>query len=151
MNMDIRRALPEEADTSTEIAIAAKSYWGYPEAWIQKWKLMLTFTSQKIEETDVFVRMVDDELAGFYRLFFRGSRAILEDLWIKPDFIGKGVGRALFEHALGHCRLVRVEILEVEADPHAQGFYEKMGMHKVGDRPSDVDGQRNLPVLELKL
>ena len=99
---------------------------------------------------DVFAAVVDDKLDRFYRLIFCKPRVILEDLWVKPDFIGKGIGRALFEHALARCCSVGVEILEVEADLHAQGFYEKMGMHKVGEHPSDVDGQRSLPVLEME-
>ncbi|MCL4530843.1 MAG: hypothetical protein M1485_06230 [Chloroflexi bacterium] len=37
MNIEIRRALPEEADALTEIAIAAKRHWGYPERWIEIW------------------------------------------------------------------------------------------------------------------
>ncbi len=151
MNIAIRQARFEEADKLSEIAIAAKRHWDYPEEWIQKWIPILTFRPQQIKEADVFVAVVDNELVGFYRLFLRKPRATLEDLWIKPDFIGKGIGQALFEHAVTRCRTSHVEILEVEADPHAQGFYEKMGMHKVGEHPSDVDGQRSLPVLEMNL
>ncbi len=149
--IEIRRARPEEAGKLTEIALAAKRHWEYPPAWIRKWTPLLTLTPQKIEEADVFAAVVEDELAGFYRLFLRQPRATLEDLWVRPDFIGKGVGRALFEHALARCRSLSVKILEAEADPHAQGFYEKMGMHKVSERPSDVDDQRHLPVMEIGL
>lgn len=155
----IRRVKPEEADTLTQIALAAKRYWDYPDAWIQKWTPLLTFTPKKIEEADVFVAVMpstalrpgDDKLAGFYRLFLRRPRATLEDLWVKPEFIGKGIGRALFDHASMHCRSAGVEYLAVEADPHAQGFYEKMGMRKIGEHPSDVDDQRALPILEMRL
>ncbi len=151
MAIKIRRAHYEETSTLSEIALAAKRHWDYPEEWIQKWAPLLTFTPQQIKDADVFAAVVDSELVGFYRLFTRKPRATLEDLWIRPDFIGKGIGHVLFEHAVTRCHVAGVDILEVEADPHAQGFYEKMGMHKVGEHPSDVDGQRNLPMMELKL
>jgi len=42
--------------------------------------------------------------------------------------------------------------MELDADPNAQGFYEKMGMHKVGEKKTEVDGQpRILPIMEIKL
>ena len=149
--IEIRRALPEEADTLTEIALAAKRHWSYPEGWMEIWTTILTFKPQDIEEADIFVAALQGEIVGFYRLFFRESRAVLEDLWIKPLFIGQSIGRVLFEHVVARCRLVGAQILAAESDPHAQGFYEKMGMHKVGERPSVVDGRRNLPILEMEL
>ncbi len=151
MNIQIRRAAPRDAEILTEIALSSKRHWSYPEGWMQIWTPALTFKPQDIEEADIFVAVAQEEILGFYRLFFRESRSILEDLWIKPLFIGQEVGRALFEHALTRCRWVGADILAVESDPHAQGFYEKMGMHKVGERPSEVDGQRNLPILEMDL
>jgi hypothetical protein len=43
-------------------------------------------------------------------------------------------------------------ILQLEADPHAAGFYERMGMSKVGERRYEMDGQpRSLPIMEMKL
>jgi hypothetical protein len=42
--------------------------------------------------------------------------------------------------------------LQLEADPNAVGFYERMGMYKIGERHSEVDGQpRILPIMEMRL
>jgi ribosomal protein S18 acetylase RimI-like enzyme len=149
--IEIRRALPTEAETLTAIALAAKRYWGYPEHWIEIWRPLLTFKPEDIQNAMIVVAVVGSEIAGFYRLFFRERRAILEDLWVRPDFIGRGIGQALFQDASQRGREAGAAVLEVEADPHAQEFYEKMGMRQVGERPSNVDGQRNLPVLEMQL
>ena len=44
------------------------------------------------------------------------------------------------------------KILQLEADPNAVGFYEKMGLHKIGERHSEVEGRpRILPIMEMKL
>jgi hypothetical protein len=90
MNLTLRRARPEEAETLTEIALAANRHWDDPDAWIQKRTPLLTFTPQKIEEAGIFAAGADDELAAFYRLFLRQPRATLEDLWVRPDFMEKG-------------------------------------------------------------
>jgi ribosomal protein S18 acetylase RimI-like enzyme len=66
--------------------------------------------------------------------------------------IGKGVGKTLFCHALELSRERGYRILHLEADPNAAGFYEKMGMYKVGERHSEVEGQpRILPIMEIRL
>jgi hypothetical protein len=45
-----------------------------------------------------------------------------------------------------------VRVLEIESDPNAQGFYERMGAKVVGDHVGEVDGElRILPVLEMVL
>jgi GNAT superfamily N-acetyltransferase len=55
----------------------------------------------------------------------------------QTGFHGEGIGRALFHRALRRGRSPGAKILEVEFDPHAPGFYEKMGMHQ-GIKPASV-------------
>jgi GNAT superfamily N-acetyltransferase len=76
----------------------------------------------------------------------------VEHLWVLPDFIGKGIGAKLFRRMLAKCREMGVKVLEIESDPNAQGFYERMGARKVGEVVSQVDGQpRVLPLLEIAI
>jgi len=43
-------------------------------------------------------------------------------------------------------------VLEIESDPNAQGFYERMGAKKAGEVVGEVDSQpRVLPLLEVKI
>lgn len=152
MNIRICRALPEEADTLSQIALSAKAYWGYPERWMEIWTPLLTITPEFISSADVWVAEVNGGLVGFYALIFVKQRASLEHLWILPDYMGKGIGRALFEHALARCREMQCQGLEIVSDPNAQDFYECMGAKKVGVSLGEVDGElRSLPVMEIKL
>jgi len=58
----------------------------------------------------------------------------------------------LFIHAVELVRQRGYKILQLEADPNAIGFYEKMGMLKIGERRSEVDGKpRILPIMELTI
>jgi GNAT superfamily N-acetyltransferase len=148
----IRRVSPQEAGTLSRIALAAKRHWGYPEHWMEIWAPQLTFDGGYFEVNESWAAEVVGEPVAFYTLLDKEGAAWVENLWVTPDSIGNGLGRLLFQHALGLARSRGYKILRLEADPNALGFYEKMGMHKIGERYSEVDGQpRTLPILEMKL
>lgn len=152
VNLNIRIALLAEARILTQIALTAKRHWGYPERWMEIWTPLLTITPEFIASAEVWVAEMNGEPAGFYALIFSEKRASLEHLWILPSYMGKGFGRALFEHALRGCSENGCDVLEIVSDPNAQGFYERMGAKKVGLNIGEVDGQlRTLPILEMKL
>jgi GNAT superfamily N-acetyltransferase len=72
----------------------------------------------------------------------------LEHLWVLPNAMGGGVSRALFAHALERARVLGFESMEIESDPNAEGFYERMGARRVGVNVTELEGQRReLPVL----
>jgi len=148
----IRRALPDDAEVLTNIAIAAKGHWGYPERWMQIWKPELTFNAEYFEVNESWAASIKDQLVGFYTLLEKDGDAWLENLWVLPAQMGRGIGKALLGHALRLAQARGYHILRLESDPNAVGFYEKMGAHPVGERRSEVEGQpRLLPIMELKL
>lgn len=152
MELQIRRVLPEEADSLSQIAFAAKAHWGYPNRWLEIWKPLLTFTPEYFEKNEGWVAETDGILIAFYTLEQKDGNAWLEDLWVSPTFMGKGVGKRLFLHAAELSRQRGFRTLQLEADPNAMGFYERMGMHKIGERHLEIESQpRVLPIMELKL
>ena len=144
MDVQIRRATPDEAATLAAIAHAAKRYWGYPEDWIEHWKVDLTITPDFIADNEVFVAIVGDRIAGCCALVVNDSLAEIEHMWIKPEYIGAGVGRALFEQVRDRAAERQLPALELSADPNAEGFYERMGATRIGDVRADMDGQTRL-------
>ena len=150
--ISIRRVIPAEADVLSQIAFAAKAHWGYPQRWLEIWTPQLTFSSEYFEKNEGWVAAVDEVLVGFYTLQEQSGIASIENLWVLPEYIGKGIGKALFLHAVELSRQRGYKILRLESDPNAVGFYEKMGMHKVNEHWYEVDGQpRILPIMELSL
>jgi len=150
--MNIRRALPEEADVLTQIALSAKAHWGYLDSWIEIWTPQLTFSPEYFEENESWLCVDNEKPIAFYTLQEKNAKAWLGNLWVQPEYIGKGVGKRLFLHATELARQRGYKILQLEADPNAVGFYEKMGMHKIGERHSEIEGQpRRLPIMEMKL
>ena len=71
---------------------------------------------------------------------------------MSAEHIGRGVGKQLFQHALIRSRESRYKIIQLESDPNARGFYEKMGMRKISEHHAEVDGQpRVIPIMEMEL
>lgn len=154
MSTIIRRARADEAAVLTAVAHAAKRHWGYPEAWIARWKDALTVTPAYVGDHSVFVaaEAESDRPRGFYALSMEGSTAVLDHLWIEPEWIGRGVGRKLFSHAVQTARVEGAARLEIDSDPHAEAFYRRMGAIRIGEVRADVDEVRRvLPRLEVTL
>ena len=148
--VEIFRAEPDDAGVLTQIAFAAKSYWGYPERWIERWQESLTITPEFITGNEVYAAVFEEEICGFYALIERGRGAELEHLWVSPERIGVGIGRALFDHAVRRTAALGAANLSIEADPNAEGFYRRMGARRVGENVYEIEGQRReLPLLIL--
>lgn len=147
--MQILRAKPGDAGGLTEIAFAAKRHWGYPERWIERWKGFLTISAEFIARNETYVAWVDGRAAGFYGLVAQQGRISLEHLWVLPKFMRKGIGKALFNHAVRRASALGFESIVIESDPNAEEFYKRMGARVVGVNVSELDGgeRRELPML----
>jgi GNAT superfamily N-acetyltransferase len=152
--MEIVRAAPELAETLTGIALAAKRYWEYPERWIQIWTPILTLTPEYVAANPTYVAIEDGRPVGFYALVLSQAapRIQLDHLWISPDWIGRGLGRSLFEHATATATALGATVVDIEAEPNAEPFYRHMGARRTGERTGRIEDQpRVLPLMELAL
>jgi N-acetylglutamate synthase-like GNAT family acetyltransferase len=148
--LKIRKAITEDAAALTRIAHDAKRHWGYPEHWIKRWQDDLTITPDYVVANRVYVAESESDLLGFYALIMRKEKAELDHIWVMPAHIGTGVGKQLFLHAMQVAAGESVSEVEILSDPHAEGFYRKMGAHRTGDAVSEIDGEKRvLPRLTL--
>ena len=150
--MHIVRAKPEEAAALTEIAHGAKRHWGYPEPWIQKWRDILTIRPEFIAANVTYCAMEDARIIGFYSLTNEDDGLHLDHLWITPRAMGRGIGRALYQHAVEQARELGHRTIRIEADPNSEGFYTRMGARRVGETVTYVENRRRkLPQLQYDL
>jgi GNAT superfamily N-acetyltransferase len=150
--MQIVRAKPEDAEALTEIAHAAKRHWGYPERWIESWHDTLTMRPEFIAANAAYCAVEESRAVGFYLLTTEADGMHLDHLWIAPHVMGRGIGCALFGHAVEETRRLGHRTLKIEADPNAEGFYTRMGARRVGEAVTEIEGQRReLPLLLYEL
>jgi len=134
----IRRASANDAATLTQIAHEAKRHWGYPEHWIKHWQDDLTITPDFVATNQVYVAECEGELLGFYALIVRDDKAEIDHMWVAPEHIGTGVGKALFIHAMQTAARQNVSEVGISSDPNAEGFYKKMGAFRIGEESSET-------------
>lgn len=148
MNIQIRRAVRTDSERATQLARAAKAHWKYPAEWLAAWQADLAITTEMIDRYPTYVACDgEDNVVGVCQLQEADGRAMLEHVWVDPVVHGRGVGRALVEHA----RKEAPGIMMVVADPNALGFYLKLGARHVGEVAGPMPGapDRTLPLLEL--
>ncbi|RYD49502.1 MAG: N-acetyltransferase, partial [Verrucomicrobiaceae bacterium] len=86
------------------IARASKAHWRYPAEWMEAWLPQLEITGDFITAHTVITAQLGGQTIGFYAI---GGEAPLADLlhfWLLPDFIGRGMGKRMFQHALATAR-----------------------------------------------
>ena len=73
-----------------------------------------------------------DEIVGFATVEQSSAAAELVDLFVDPDCVRQGVGRALIDDAVAGLRRSAVSDLHVSANGHALPFYLAVGFEVVG-------------------
>ncbi len=149
----VRTARAAEADELTALCKRSKAHWGYDADFLR-----------------LSAELPDDHDAG-HRIRTRpgrrrrwacagrgGDRADhgagkwdLAHMFVDPPWMGRGIGRILFEAAVGLARSNRATRLVILADPFAVEFYRVMGATRTGDAPSDAVPGRRLPLLEYEI
>ncbi|HET7535553.1 MAG TPA: GNAT family N-acetyltransferase [Candidatus Didemnitutus sp.] len=147
--LQIVSATPDQAARLTEIVFAAKRHWGYPEKWIQGWRLALTITPEYVAANPCFAAKCDGLLVGFGALRFAIDGAWIDHMWVLPQAMGRGIGRQLFEACEAEARRSGAKLLKIESDPNSVGFYQRMGAVEVSRIPPPIsDADRELPLME---
>ena len=140
MKEKIVRSRASDATALTVVAVAAKKHWGYSDEQIEKWQEDLTISEKDIKEDFVFHLEGEGKIVGFYSLSKEDEIFEIDHMWVLPEYIRKGIGKILFEHAKEIAIQNSAKKIRVESDPNAEGFYLKMGMERVGETESSILG-----------
>jgi GNAT superfamily N-acetyltransferase len=145
----IRPAQPGEAGSLSALAMRSKAHWGYDQAFLEAVRPLLEFTEEDLALASprTYALVSGGEIVGVYQLVGELPEGELDDFWLDPRLIGRGLGRRLFEHALLTARELGFESLLIESDPNAEGFYRAMGAVRVGEQRSPSG--RTLPLLRV--
>jgi GNAT superfamily N-acetyltransferase len=148
--ISIRLARPDEGERLREIAEAAKAYWGYDRERVRSWAAAGDFSARGLMQKHFYVAESQGEAIAWAALIPKGDVIWLDDMWVEPPWIGRSVGTLLFEHCVDEALRLGGARMEWEAEPHAVGFYEKVGgRHLRESAPSEWG--RVLPVMGVDL
>ena len=146
----LRAARSDEAELLSELALRAKASWGYSRDLMKSFQVELTLTAADLD--DVFVVEVGGTVAGFFSLqVVSPVRAELGHLFVEPAAQQKGLGGLLIADAIRRARARGFRSLEIQGDPNAAQFYERVGAARIGERESASVPGRMLPLFEIAI
>ena len=149
--MTIEKANIDENEILSEITKKSKAFWGYSREQILKWDNNLTITKDYIKKYDVFKLEIDEKIIGYYSYIKKGNYYVkLDNLFILPEYIGKGFGKLLMNDFLDRIRKENTKKIILNSEPNAEKFYSKIGFQKIGEFETSIKN-RFMPIMELKI
>lgn len=150
--IQLRPALIDEASQLTELAMRSKAHWGYDAAFMARCRDELTVTDRHIRGPLCLVAEAAGQPVGFIAAEISApGEAEISLLFVAPEAMGRGIGRALIEAASTHFAALGCAALVTAADPHAEAFYHSAGFTTVGEEPSSSIPGRALPIVRRAL
>jgi GNAT superfamily N-acetyltransferase len=131
--MRLRTARPDEADALSALIMRSKAYWGYDDAFLDSCRDELRLRPDDVEPRRTTVAEQDGNLLGVSTLEGESPDGVLGLLFVAPEAIRGGVGRALYQHVLDEAERLGFTRVTIESDHNAVGFYLAMGARRLHD------------------
>lgn len=132
----------------------SKSYWGYDEAFMNKFMPLFQMTFDYLEKNTAKLFCEFDEHQccqpiGFYSFSLSAEENCeLDNFFIDPGYIGKGFGKKMWGLFIEDIKSCGVNKFTLWSDPGAEAFYNKMGCIKIGVKKSPMMPDRYPVVFE---
>jgi GNAT superfamily N-acetyltransferase len=146
----IRPVRLDEGERLREIAVASKAHWGYDLEFVRSWAARGDYSPDGLRDKEVYVAEAHGRAIAWAAFIPRGEVMWLDDLWVEPEWIGKGVGSLLFHRIVERARARGGTRLEWQAELNSIGFYEKVGGRYLRDGEPTSWG-RILPIMGFDL
>ena len=149
--MKIVEASITDHEVITMITQKSKAYWGYSEEQMKEWEQELTISPDYIQKNIVYKLLQEELCIAYYSFLEKTSSTLhLDNLFILPEYIGKGIGHYLLNHAFQKAHQLNAHSIQLISDPNAQGFYYRFGFRVIDQKISSIPN-RFLPVMSVKI
>ncbi|HWQ09337.1 MAG TPA: GNAT family N-acetyltransferase, partial [Holophaga sp.] len=139
--MNIREVETDDLPQLDAIAFRAKAHWGYPQELIEAWRGDLVTAPGTLHTRPTFLAERSGVPIAFAQIDPEAKPWELVAMWVDPDHMGKGVGKALLRHMLACARTAGQAELVIDSDPFAKGFYLACGAREAGQVQAPIPGQ----------
>lgn len=146
----IRPARLDELAQLNALTGRSALHWGYEPEFLDWEPEAITLTVEMLERDPVFVLELNLAVAGYYQLSGEVSDLALDKLFVDPDYIGTGLGKRLWLHAIETAQRLGATGITFYSDPNAAGFYRAMGARWVREQTT-TRPDWNLQVFEFTL
>ena len=140
-----------ECDYLTELCLRSKAVWGYDAGFIANCREELTINAADIASDNIMVAEQAGTVIALAQIEEDAQDCYLDKLFVDPDSMHNGAGKALFLWAVKQAQSKGFGELIIESDPGAAQFYLKMGAIEAGEAPSQSIAGRILPRLTVQL
>ncbi len=122
-----------------DIMARSKAYWGYDAAFMKKFMESFCVRADYIHQQNTFIFSLGLEDVGWYSFSQNSEHQLeLDNFFLHPDYIGKGIGKTMWNDCVSTAKSYNAPFFVVWSDPNAEGFYFKMGCIKIGERESPM-------------
>jgi len=94
---------------------------------------VLELQDQAVREGRTRAAVAEGGIVGFASWLDAGEAVEVEDLFVDPDWMRHGIGRALMKDLIAIARGRGAGLVEVTANHHALAFYGKVGFAVTGE------------------
>jgi GNAT superfamily N-acetyltransferase len=133
MNVNIRFGLPKERADLEGLQRRASLKWEDYRADLLANPDAIQLPLSRLQEKRVRVAELSSHRVGFSVVIPKSAGVSeLDGLFVEPEHWGAGIGRALLMDAVRLARDQGATVIEMTANPRAEGFYEKFGFIRLG-------------------
>ncbi|MGE0008781.1 MAG: GNAT family N-acetyltransferase [Parvibaculaceae bacterium] len=148
----LRLAAHVDVELLSDLAMRSKASHGYDGAFLAQCREELAIHPHTLNERDVWIAEKDAAIIGFFALEPpKDGVCEVNPIFVEPRLQQAGVGRRLWRKLEERARFAGASAVGLDSDPHAVGFYEKMGCRMTGWSPSGSIPGRLLPRMEKRL
>jgi len=145
--LKLKQIKKEDLPAANALIRASKSFWDYPKEYLEAAFPLLQISEEHLKDQSYWGLMNENEFIGIFSFSESLDDVLLDHFWISPEYIGKGQGRILWNHAALLAMERGYMEFKIFSDPPAEPFYLKMGARKIGEKPSRISSGPVFPIL----